>query len=577
MILQLNLIFQYHPNLECTHSLNRNFDRYESDPGRFPTGCLGIGYDNSNVGTTGVLFNSTTGYGVGTILTNLHWQASLDNFDSIFTACKSTLRVVMSNEWQGILYSALDVVDMDFQPKTNYHRASGAGSFVFLFILSLIGITLGALYVSIFYYHYLITCILTGRKNMIGRQDAVWAMYEEKLILVRPSIVLAGNRWAALARFYRRFDVKMLIIFYSFIPIILLIGYYHDPAYSDQDFVFYDSIFNFMYLIEYSIRGMTDLTFEHGLTGIYKGTNYQEGAVVVFLVIVILINGSSLAGGSGLPVINPGKSRNIEFVCACSILRVYRLAILFPNALRVLAVMQLSLPGFLTLCIYGLITIMIFGLLGYDVMLNLKPDYGTPFLNNTLNFRSIVNSWATLISIGTGNYYSEILDALKRETHNNYGLQIFIELYFLIFYLFFFLILKSFAIQIIIRYETLFGASLGIAGEQVSAFQFAWKKAGLFDRVKYDKLPSLIGRHLPPPLGLAGTDVKYLELSRFIKKILLSMPADAKRCNDLDVSGKFTRFLFAPSKIPSDIRYIDVLTLFCGHPYLIFRCFRPLL
>ena len=507
---------------------------------------------------TSAVFSSTTGYGLGTVLTNLHWKIKLDNFDSIFTACKSTLRVIMSNEWQGILFTALDVVEVDFQPKTNYHRASGAGSFIFLFILSLFGLTLGALYVSIFYYHYLITCILTGRMSLIGRQDAMWAMYEEKLILVRPSIVLAGNRWAALARFYRRGDVRFLIISFCFIPIILLIGFYHDPAYTDKDFIFYDTIFSCLYVIEYSVRGISDFTFEHGLCGIYKSTNFQEGAIVLFLIAVIILNGNALSRGRTLPFLSIGNTRNIEYVCACSLLRVYRLAILFPNASRVLAVMRQSLTGFFTLCVYALIIILIFGLLGFDVMKNLKPEYGSKFLNESLNFQTIQSSWLTLLSIGTGNYYSEILDALKRETGKNLGLQVFMEIYFLLFYLFFFLILKSFAIQIIIRYENLFGASLGIAGEQISAFQYAWKKAGLFDKVKYDKLPSLIGKHLPPPLGLAGTNPKYLELSRFMKKILLCMPAETFRCDDLDVSGKNTRFLFAPSNLPDDIRSVEL-------------------
>ena len=121
-----------------------------TDPIHFPSGCSGngVGYDTN-----------------GTVINNMYWQPRLDNFDSIFTACKSMLRVVMSNEWQGILFSALDVAGLGIQPKTNYHRASGGGSFIFLFILSTLGITLGALYVSVFYYHYAITCILTGRKK----------------------------------------------------------------------------------------------------------------------------------------------------------------------------------------------------------------------------------------------------------------------------------------------------------------------------------------------------------------------------------------------------------------------------
>jgi Ion transport protein len=524
--------------------------RYEVDPFNFPTGCLDIGYDNTNATPT-IVNGVLTGF--GTILKDLHWQARLDNFDSIFTACKSCLRVIMSNEWQGILFSALDQVDVDVQPKTNYRRSSGGGSFIFFFILSLIGITIGALYVSIFYYHFLITGTLTGRKSMIGRRDAMWALYEEKLILVKQAIPVAGSAWVALAKFYRKTSVKLAIVAYCVIPVVLLIGFYGSTQYTDKDFYLYDTIFSIMYVAEYCVRGISDFNYRVGIIAIYKSTNKQEVGVVLFLIFCIFLNVRALSGGHQV-VINPGKSRDIEFVCACGIMRIYRLAILFPNALRVIGVMQTSLGGFISLCIYGLIVIMIYGLLGFDVMRDLKPSYGSPFIDDNLNFRSLVNSFITLLTVGTGNYYSEVLNNLKQETKGRLGLQVFIELYFLTFYLLFFLTLKSFAIQIIIRYESTFGSSLGIAGEQVTSFQHGWRKAGLFDKVKYEKLTSLLGKHLPPPLGLAGTNPKYLELSRFVKKVLLCMPADAKRCNDDDKTGRLSRVMYPPEKVPSDIR-----------------------
>jgi hypothetical protein len=83
--------------------------------------------------------------------------------------------------------------------------------------------------------------------------------------------------------------------------------------------------------------------------------------------------------------------------------------------------------------------------------------------------------------------------------------------------------------------------------------------SGLFQSVTYDKLFDLIGNRLPPPLGLAGTDVNYLDLSRFVKKVLLCMPADQKRCDDLSKPGKnyLGRVLFPASTVPSDIRVIN--------------------
>ena len=111
-----------------------------------------------------------------------------------------------------------------------------------------------------------------------------------------------------------------------------------------------------------------------------------------------------------------------------------------------------------------------FGLLGYDALQNLFPKYGLTFVNTNLNFNSLTNSWMTLFAVGTGNYYSEIISRLISDPNakNSLGLILFIELYFLIFYLCFYLVLKSFTIQIIIRYESYFGATLGIASQQVT-------------------------------------------------------------------------------------------------------------
>ena len=113
---------------------------------------------------------------------------------------------------------------------------------------------------------------------------------------------------------------------------------------------------------------------------------------------------------------------------------------------------------------------MMFGLLGFDAMANLFPKYGLKFVNTNLNFNSLTNSWMTLFAVGTGNYYSEIISRLISDPNakNSLGIIIFIELFFLIFYLCFYLVLKSFTIQIIIRYESYFGSTLGIASQQIT-------------------------------------------------------------------------------------------------------------
>jgi hypothetical protein len=136
--------------------------RYESDDVYYPTGCSGTAYTSAN---------DTVGF-------SLHWKLRLDDFESIFTSCKSILRVITSNEWQGLMFNAMDAIGEDIQPKKNWDRFIGGMAFTYLFLVSMVGITLSALYVSLFYYHYFITTITGGRKPLFGSQDAMWSVYE---------------------------------------------------------------------------------------------------------------------------------------------------------------------------------------------------------------------------------------------------------------------------------------------------------------------------------------------------------------------------------------------------------------
>jgi hypothetical protein len=142
------------------------------------------------------------------------------------------------------------------------------------------------------------------------------------------------------------------------------------------------------------------------------------------------------------------------------------------------------------------------------------------------------------------------MDRLKQG--RPYYWQVYVEAYFNSFYLFFFVILKSFPIQIVIKFEEFFGADLGIARQQILIFKRAWGRAASQDTISYKKLHKLLKKELPPPLGLAGCDVNHLELSRFVKKILLCMPMDCTRFDDSDEDK--SRIMFPAENLPPDIR-----------------------
>lgn len=140
-----------------------NYDKYPKAMGRyessaeFPNGCSGYYIDPET--NEEIL---------------LHWKVAIDSFDSIFTASRTTLRVITSNEWQGIMYSALNCVGKDINPAPYHNRAA----FLFFVLLAIASNTFLFIAVGVIYYHYYIDTLLNSQKLMFGEDQAFWSAYE---------------------------------------------------------------------------------------------------------------------------------------------------------------------------------------------------------------------------------------------------------------------------------------------------------------------------------------------------------------------------------------------------------------
>ena len=167
----------------------------------------------------------------------------------------------------------------------------------------------------------------------------MWALYEEKLILVKPSALpFFGDKEEGSFKdlindhFYKSYIIRFLIITYCIVPLVFLLGYSGD--YTDKEFIFMDTIFSILYVVEYIFRGMVNLTFKDGTMAIYKSTNKQEACIIVFLVFCILYNIEILSNGLIIIIRLSTRTNRMNYISACAIFRTYRLAVLFPDVLR---------------------------------------------------------------------------------------------------------------------------------------------------------------------------------------------------------------------------------------------------
>lgn len=142
-----------------------SYGDYPADSNRFkssslfPNGCNGTAY--------------LPVYGLNSSeLVELSWNSQLDNFDNIFTSCKTVFKVMMFNNWENILFSALDAVNVDVQPKEN----NSAASFLYFMVLVYFAFALGALFTSVLYYHFSIARAQSG-SLIIGENAALWTAF----------------------------------------------------------------------------------------------------------------------------------------------------------------------------------------------------------------------------------------------------------------------------------------------------------------------------------------------------------------------------------------------------------------
>ena len=94
------------------------------------------------------------------------------------------------------------------------------------------------------------------------------------------------------------------------------------------------------------------------------------------------------------------------------------------------------------------------------------------FMYERYDFSNFTNAFITLMAMGTGNIWTEVLVKLK--DGQVYYMQWFIEFYLTTYYVVVNIIVRSFALMIISKYLTHSGEDLGVAGQQIRRFRKTW-------------------------------------------------------------------------------------------------------
>jgi hypothetical protein len=512
----------------------------------------------------------------------LEWVTPPDNFDNIISASRSALRVFLMSNWAVLQFSSLDIIGVDVEPGEN----NSAQNFIFFFFLSILALTISILFMAAIYYHFFIAATMWGRKQIFGERDSIWIMYEERLLNVEHEVqgVMVGKREAVAAirdsaspdnegegaettevgvemtnrtedndvegnarpeesrspsgtvsaspaegtrghrgiRFADVFETwwyQALAIGAVCIPVVLLLGY-RSISYSNLYMVPLDCILTLGYIGEYYMRvGIL------GTEYLYTTCGQQETVVIGVLKGVVAFQGWAYLTGAW-EIRYALLSTNVTVL-----IRVYRIAVVFPQLGHFVRIIILSMSGFIPTFLYLLFVIFFFGVVGTVTLGDVPIDYGNEFLNSHYNFKTFFGSFILLTSVGTGNVWTEILKGMNSPS---LATRIYIETFFALFYLSFFTIMKSFAIMIISKYVTYSGTCLGVADQQIRNFQKTWNKFGYHNHITFMELLSFI-EELNAPLGLKGNpDKTYIFNERFCRAVILCMPSDAKQLDDFD-------------------------------------------
>ena len=362
------------------------------------------------------------------------------------------------------------------------------------------------------------SALVACEKLVIGNGEALWVLYENKLRYVRPlTKIKAPDADAPIRAFLYKVlnnDYYILLItIYALYPVVILIvDYSHTYADGNYEYVIVDNVFSILYVIEYSLR-----TYLNGLELMLK--DLREVFVVLTLSLSIIFCLTT-------------KGNFVQYqmwVCRVNVIsRAFRIIVAYAQVKNYTDVAVSSLSGFIPMLLYLLTALLIYAIIGIVVFGKTRLNTGNEFVDSHYDFATLPDAITTLMIMGTGNCWTEVIQGLKSQmSQKSLGVRVLVEIYFISFYLIFVINLRLFALMIIYQYRNLAGSATGLAVEQIKDFQEHYQSCLNHSReFSIDGLFHFLS-FLPPPLGPSQEGVEYMnyyDLERFAKQVLLYLP-----------------------------------------------------
>ena len=324
-----------------------------------------------------------------------------------------------------------------------------------------------------------------------------------------------GDRYVALFLWRRIKSKKYQFIMVPLvtIPFLMMICLYQS-TYGRPYMIWYDCVFTVLYLIEYLARVVIMGKF------LYRPTGWTELGIGLFLLSFLF----------WVAVYGTDDTYASLGVRVCVIARCFRLMHTYPQYMVIWRTLVMGLSGVVPTLAYLIVFVLIYAVIGNVVLGDIQPAWDDPFLYTRYNFTNYVNAFITLMAMGSGNMWTEML--VKLQDGQEWYLQVFIEFYLVTYYLVVTIIVRSFALMIISKYLTQGGLDLGLAGQQLRRFRRSWSAVnGSNTSMDISKLFDFICT-LKYPLGTKSN--KFVLVERFLKRVLLCMPADSEHLDDSD-------------------------------------------
>jgi hypothetical protein len=488
---------------------------FGATPG-FPDGCSGTAVESRT--------NQTL-----PIHVNLH----RDHFDGIFAAGRSIFRVVTRNEFAPIIYNSADVTGDNREPE----NFASKGWLALWIVVVFFSYTVAFLPAAVIYFHFFCVNATRGRKYIIGENEAFWFTYENRLRMVRPeSKASKVDDEIRQNNFLKLFALALVLG----PQVYCLVNMYGRGLFKDEiGTVYINAVANTCFILITIYRCSRDIT--------------TPPKVDVILSVYLAVANYGLythLADSDSPKF--GDERVFEFFLKTSmILRYNILALVYKEVECFYKVLFSTCIAMVPILLYSISLVLLYGLVGFDIFEGKDLDVTNGFVEQYVNFETLENTWNLLLAMGSGNYWTGIIQATKFDLPD--GAALLVDVYYYSFFVLYYFLLQAIPVLTIYYYGVYYTGMLGIAGQQVKQFQRAWNThSNKSSHLSYSALVKLIA-DLPPPLGMKGKHICYVDLAHFARAVISCLPPDERGDMDVDRSKQ----LFPQGSLPEDLRIFD--------------------